>query len=464
MVPNVGDLNGSVPGCFSLAITGMAAGWPSPVLMKMKKNETLVVLSPEEISWMVSVMFIGHLASPVPCGILMDRLGRKKACHLLAFLPLVSWLLIWGTSSIMCLYVARFTVGLWAGAVTTIVPIYIGEIAEPRLRGSLTVFNHLMRNLGLLIVYIVGPMLSYSTLALSCALLTFLFIISFSYIPESPYYFVMKKQNEEAHKALKWLRGERENLPVDEELRRIKSAIKQQMLVKGTIKDIWYDKGNRKAFIIAEVFAISKKLIGSGVLQAYVSITLPPLTFGLFTPDECVIILGLTSFFSAFASVFLSAHLSRQTLITLSSVGCGITMAFVSVWFYLNYKTTVDVKNYSSWLFVCFVVYNAMFSVGLGPSGMGVKGEMFAANVKAMSSSLTTMIVALLSFFLNKFFLIVSVNYGMYLNFLIFSISCIFTIVFTRLYVPETKGKTLEEIQKILKGTYNSENVYKKII
>lgn len=397
-------------------------------------------------------MYIGHLISPVPSGIFMDKFGRKQACLYLSVLPLVSWCLIWLTSSITYLYMARFVAGLWAGATSTIVPIYIGEIAEPQLRSSLSVFNHMMRNFGVLVVYIVGPLVSYRALAISCTILTIIYIISFAFMPESPYYLIMTNRNKEAFNNLKWLRGGREDRLIDKELTQIKCSIRTQMQRKGSFADVWYNKGNRKAFIISEVYSVSKRFTGAGVLQAYVSITLPPLTFGILSPNNCVIILGLVSLMSSAASVFLSIHVKRRALISFSSTGCAVTMALVTVWFYYSTSTYINVNNYSDWLFVCFIVYNATFSLGLGPIGTSVKGELFPANVKAICSSLTTVVVAITSFILNKFFLVIAENFGMEANFLIYTISCVFVTLFTISYMPETQGKSLEDIQKILQG------------
>ncbi|XP_054279169.1 facilitated trehalose transporter Tret1-like [Macrosteles quadrilineatus] len=366
-------------GSFSFALVGNAAGWPSPTLIKMKNMDAPVILDSGQISWMVSMIYLGHLISPVPSGMMMDKYGRKQAILLLALLPLISWLMIFCTASATSLYIARFIAGLWAGATSTIIPIYIGEIAEPKLRGSLTMFTHLMRNFGVLLVYFVGPYVSYSELAMSCAILTFLFIVSFAFIPESPYYLLMHGKEEQAYKSLNWLRGSSGNASVNDELHKMKEAMNKQLMNKGSFKDVWNNKGNRKAFIISEVYSVTKRLTGSGVLQAYVSMTLPALTFGIFNPDDCAIILGLISLISSVTSVFLAVHFNRRCLITVSSAGCALTMALVSTWFYLR-DTDYDVQRYSEWLFISYILYNSTFSLGLGPIGTSMKGELFAAN------------------------------------------------------------------------------------
>lgn len=126
-------------------------------------------------------------------------------------------------------------------------------------------------------------------------------------------------------------------------------------------------------------------------------------------------------------------------------------MLTAGVWFALdNSNFPVEDINYIP--FLSFALFNIALGIGLGPNGAVIKGEMFPANIKAMSSALTTVSIAIISFFLNKFYLIFAESFGMYINYFIYSISCFTGVIFTLTYVPETKGKTLQEIQDILNG------------
>uniref|UniRef100_A0A1B6DZY0 Major facilitator superfamily (MFS) profile domain-containing protein n=1 Tax=Clastoptera arizonana TaxID=38151 RepID=A0A1B6DZY0_9HEMI len=437
-------------GTFCMAIVGTATGWPSPILIKMRNNETPFQLNTTEVSWMVSLLFLGTMFSPVPTAYLMDKVGRRRVLLMFTVLPLMSWILIYFATSPMFLYLARFLAGLWAGVSQTILPVYIGEIAEPKIRGSLSTFNNLLLNGGVLFSYVVGPYVSYHALAAIFAVMTVIYFCMFIIIPESPYYYMMRHREEDAFKSLTWLRGNIASTEIEAELNDISQGLQQQMEHKGGFKEIFRDKGNRKGFIISEVYAVLKRLSGSGVLQAYASVTLPALTFGFLNPDECVVIVGTVSLLSSVGSVFVAAFFNRRHLMTVSCAISGTVMAAVMVWFFLNDKTAIDVKDYNFTTFISFVIFYSTFNFGLGPIGASIKGEMFSANVRALSSSLTTILVSLTSFFLNRFYLIVANSFGMYINYLIFSVSCFAAIAFTWLYVPDTHGKTLKEIQEIL--------------
>uniref|UniRef100_A0A1B6DPM9 Major facilitator superfamily (MFS) profile domain-containing protein n=1 Tax=Clastoptera arizonana TaxID=38151 RepID=A0A1B6DPM9_9HEMI len=437
-------------GTFCMAIVGAAMGWPSPILIKMKNQQTPFSLSTVEVSWMVSLLFLGTMFSPIPTAYLADKFGRKRVLLMLTGLPLLSWIFIYFASSAWILYLARFLAGLWAGVSQSVLPVYIGEISEPKLRTSLATFNNLFVNTGVLLSYVIGPYVSYHTLAIIFCIMTIMYLCTFFFIPESPYYYMMKNEKEKAFKSLSWLRGDISHDRIDKELKDIIEGLQKQTERKGGFVEVFRDRSNRKGFLISQVYAVLKRLSGSGVLQGYASITLPVLTFGILNPDECVLIVGTVSLSSSILSVFISAFFNRRTLLTVSCAVSGTVMAAVGVWFYLSEKTNIRVDEYSYVIFVSFVIYYTTFNFGLGPIGASIKGEMFSAHVRALSSSLTTILVSLTSFFLNRFYLIIANSVGMYVNYVIFALSCFAAIAFTWLYVPDTHGKTLKEVQELL--------------
>lgn len=442
------------PGSLCYTIVGTSTAWPSPTLTKMTAGEAPIILDDNQISWMVSLMFLGHISSPIPTGFLMEMFGRKKTCLYLSILPVSSWLLIIFATSATDLYIARFTAGLWIGVISVIIPVYVGEISSTDIRSSLTTINNSLFNFGIIFVYIIGPYVDYFLLAVSCLALTVLFVLSFIFMPESPYHLIKHNQRDDAIKSLSWLRKGASSESILNEIKVIELLQEEVNHQKGTLKDIFFDRGNRKAFIISITFSIAKRLSGSGVLQAYTSITLPPLTMHVLDPDSCVIIIGVVSFLSSVVSTSISALCRRNVLLTVSCGGCSLATAVIGVWFYLAefspYKSAV--RNSSDVIFWSLVMYYIAFNIALGPIGTSIKGEVFSGNVKALSSSLNTFIVAFSAFLVNKFYLIVANSIGMYFNYVVYSITCALVVVFTWFYVPEMHNKTFEEIITLMKG------------
>ncbi|XP_046662533.1 LOW QUALITY PROTEIN: facilitated trehalose transporter Tret1-like [Homalodisca vitripennis] len=437
---------------------GIRYGWPSPTLLKMVRGEAPLVLTITQTSWMVSLMLLGHFVSPLPTGFLMDWFGRKRTCIYLSILPFTSWFMIFFASSAVDLYIARFTAGLWIGVTTTVMPLYVGEIASPKIRDSLMTINNLLMNLGVLFSYVIGPYVSYHMLAFCCECLTIFYFCLFFPMPESPHYYLRQQRREDAYRVLSWLRKGESEENIESEINRIEKAIEEQKLQKGTLKDIFFDDGNRKAITISITYAILKRMSGSSVMQAYASLTLPDKTLKMLSPNTCVIIIGFISLFSALSSTALAVRYRRRVLLTVSGGGCALTMAIVAVWFFLNNYTSVSVAAFSDIVFLSIALYYFFFNIGLGPNGTSIKGEIFSANVKALSSSLTSLVVAFTGFLMNEFYLIIADSFGMYINFIIFSVASSLAVVFTWTYMPDTHNKTLEEIREILSDSKNKQH------
>lgn len=431
---------------------GQSIAWPSPTLPKMMAYETPIYLDITQISWMVSLMFFGNMMSCIPASYLADKIGRKKTIVCMNILQFSSWLLILIARSAPLLYIARFLAGLFFGLISTIEPIYIGEIAQPDIRGRLGTFNNFMMSFGMLFTFIIGPYISYYTLAKISLLSCVVFFLTFTFMPESPYYLIMKDKRESARKSLSWLRGDKNKIELEMELNLIEKTVQEQFENRGNYVDIFATKGSRKALIISETFAALKRLSGNGIIQTFASTTLPQSTFNLLNPSHCVIILGVFGVFASLYTIVVTDKYGRKTLLIISCLGCGVTMLISGIWFYFDSKTDVRTDHVNFIPFLMFCIHTVTFSVGLGPVVATIKGELFPANVKAKMSALTTITLALTSFILNKFYLIIAYEEGIYLNYLIFSVSSFIGLLFTICYLPETKGKTLQEIQDILNG------------
>lgn len=339
---------------------------------------------------------------------------------------------------------------MWSGIVSTIAPMYLAEISEPRIRGALSTFVQLMTNLGVLSEYVVGPLVSYEVLAIASGSLPLFFVLVFWYMPESPYWLLMKGKRESAAKSLAWLRGQSSTLGVVNELETMELAVKDEMKNKRSFKDLVATKGNRRALIIVQALAVIQRMSGISALMAYTSTTLPPRGAGALDPNDCVIVMGTVWVASVFIATFLVDTLGRRPLLLMSTIGCGLAMFLAGLWFFLDSNTSLDVSEFYWVPFASFLLYGVAFCIGLGPIASTVQGEAFPSNIKGIASGVTSQVLALTSFVMNKIYHPAAENIGMYLNYWLFSGSCLFATFFVIFYVIETKGKTLHEIQEEL--------------
>ncbi|PNF21494.1 hypothetical protein B7P43_G13559 [Cryptotermes secundus] len=199
---------------------GAALGWTSPAQPKLEAgedNEGWIVLSSEETSWIGSLTPAGSVIGPILVGLLADRIGRKWTLLFTVCPALVSWIMLIFVDTLVLIYVARFILGIAVGMVYAVAPMYVGEIAESRIRGALGSFLQLLVVTGYLFEYCVGPYVTYTHLAIVSGCVPVMFAVSFVLFPESPYYLLARGRREEAARALQWLRGQ-SRAEVQEEL------------------------------------------------------------------------------------------------------------------------------------------------------------------------------------------------------------------------------------------------------
>ncbi|XP_073983822.1 facilitated trehalose transporter Tret1-like [Rhodnius prolixus] len=435
----------------SLIIFGNMVGWPSPVLFEIREHGRPMNLTKMEQSLMVSIIYLGNLISPLPMGYLMDMIGRKTAILSLSVVPIISWTLLMFARDVIRLCIGRFLAGIWAGTVITIGPLYLAEIAEPKLRGALSTFVQLNVGIGTMFAYVVGSYVNYDQLAALSNVFSFIFILLFWNMPESPYWLTMKDRDEEAALSLAWLRGEHVHVTrVDMSIMELSLGVHEEMQHPRNFKDLVATKGHRKALIIVQVLAMAQRWSGISSILAFMSITIPERNYGQLTVNHCVMVFGgLLVLFVLLSTYFVDCW-GRKPLLLTSSIGCSLGTFLVGLWFYLDDQTNLDVSDYYWTPFGGMLIYIVFFSIGLGPIPTTEQGELFSANDRALASALTSMTLALSSFICNLIYLPIAECFGMFVNYLIFTVVSIGTAVFVKTYTIETKSKTLHEIHQEL--------------
>lgn len=140
----------------------------------------------------------------------------------------------------------RFVAGLGVGISFTILPMYLGEIAEDSNRGALCSLTPQMMNIGGVVTCSIGLWVSLEALAFVGVILPVVFALIFVWMPDTPYYLIMKKRSGDAEKSLSWLRGTSD---VKETLKNIEEHIENEETESGKVMDLFKTSGNRKVCI-----------------------------------------------------------------------------------------------------------------------------------------------------------------------------------------------------------------------
>lgn len=427
---------------------GMHYGWTAPVLQVLESNKTHIHLEEADHIWLESIYMIGGITGLPVTIFAVDRIGRKGSIIISAVIALISWILIAIADRSIYLYVARFMVGLSGDVAFVAAPMYIAEIADKKIRGFLAGIIYLMMLVGILLIYAIVPYVPFYVPSIIGAILVLIQLITFPFMPDSPYYLLQKGKDAKAKKHLQRLRGT-EN--VDVELSEIVAAVKRQKSETGRPQDLIISKSNRKAVLIMFVLNGAQHFSSISVMLMNLHEILAAANSIYMSAELAGILFASLMLLAATIADFVVDKFGRKGLLTVSSLLTGICLLVLAVFFSLK-NHHYDVSGISWIPVVAVMVYAAVFKFGLGIIPIVMTAELFPARVKAMGMTIADFFYVLFAWISIELYQRLAGLYGHEVPFYIFSGSCILTAIFAQVYIPETKGKTLEEIQFILKG------------
>lgn len=456
------------------ATAGTCYGWPSPSLSYLQSSESSIPTSHDQGSWIVSIMILCSALTPVPSAYFADRFGRKTTLLLGAVPFILGWVLIIVADSVAVLYVARMFSGLGYGIVYTVAPMYTGEIATNQVRGALSTLITLMNKVGILAQYCIGPFVSMKVLAAINLILPVTFVLTFIFLPESPYYYLKFERSERAERSLRNLRSG----DIRTELKSIELNVQEDMKNRGTWSDLISEATNRKAmWITLGVFTI-QQLCGSAAVVAYAQVIFncttgqekgTILSNGTRVESDGVpiqpyqesIILGCVQVATCGLTVILVDRVGRKPLLLLSALGVGLMNATIGTYFYF-YEVNESAVKSLNWLpLVALLVYIVCYAIGLSTVPYVIIGEIFPTNVKLYASCFAHIYTGISMFAVQKLFQVVQDAYGIYTVFWGFAAFSLMGLVFMIVVLPETKGKSFASIQAQLKREVARDNAEK---
>ncbi|XP_067642413.1 facilitated trehalose transporter Tret1-2 homolog isoform X2 [Eurosta solidaginis] len=428
---------------------GTLLGWTSPAGVELKTRTDDFQVSIDEFSWVGSAMTLGAACVCIPIGILINLIGRKLTMLLLVLPFTIGWgLLIWAQNVAM-MYAARFLLGIAGGAFCVAAPLYTGEIAQKEIRGTLGSFFQLMITAGILFVYAIGAGLNVFWMSIVCGVIPIVFGLVFVFMPESPTYLVIKNKDEQAIKSIQWLRGKDYEYRAEiEELRDTQKKIKQDQVSwwEGLSRPV-----SRKALAISLGLMFFQQLCGINAVIFYSAQIFKDAQTGI---DEnlSTIVVGIMQFIATFVSTIVVDKLGRRLLLLTSAIIMALSTAAMGVYFYMQDQDAESVATLGWLPVVSLCVFIVLFSIGFGPVPWLMMGEVFAADIKGVAGSIAGTMNWTLAFIVTKTFDNLRGSLGGGQTFWLFSGITVVGVFFVYFVVPETKGKSLNEIQAELEG------------
>lgn len=428
----------------------MLFSWSSPSIPKISEDKINYDISLDEASYFTVLPPMGAIFSCFIYSKLTDKIGRKYTLLLIAVPQTVALVLISVAESIWVFYIARFITGFGDSCLFAALPVYVAEITTPKVRGTWGNFMTFLIYIGQLTINIIGSYTSVVMTAQICLIFPIFFFCTFSFMPETPYFYLIKNRVEDARRSLQKLRR-KEN--VEEELNKLRCDVERQMSESSTWRDVFLIDSNRRAVYAGIFLRGSQQLGGISSFAVYTQYIFLKSGGDVSASTSSIIFMGLCASLNLCAGFTLD-KIGRRRSYFLSLLLCGSVLLCEAVYFILEQfggdKIDVTVVN---WIpLVGMILYVTFYSFGLGIVPTLMLGELFSASIKGKGLFLLNIVFATLVCCSTKLFHLLDTTFGLFAPFLFFSISCFISTVLALFFVPETKGKTLEEIQQSLKG------------
>lgn len=410
-------------------------------------------LSPAMVGWAASSAIWGCVFGAMLAGYFSDTFGRKKVLIVTAVLFIISSIGAMIPTNLTQFVIARFVGGLGIGAASMLSPLYISEIAPSKNRGTLVSLYQLAIVIGINLIYFVNMIIAslgeeawnvetgWRYMLGSGVIPALLFLVLLFIVPESPRWLVKRKRYDEAFDTLEKVNGKQEGTVILEE---IKKSLNQE---SGTLSDIFTSR-LRPAMMIGIVIALFSQITGINAIIYYAPEIFKKMGFGAGSALFQTVLIGVVNTLFTFVALWLIDKAGRKTLLLWGVSGMIICLLAVGVCFHFDLRT-------GPWVLIFILGYIACFASSLGPIPWVLIAEIFPTRSRGVAMSFCSVILWVGVLSVTQLTPILFDTMGEAKTFWIFMLNAIFLLWFVWKHVPETKQRTLEEIEQSWKNKQN---------
>lgn len=433
------------------ALGGMLFGFDTGIISGASPLiESNFRLSVSQTGFITSSVLIGSCIGALSIGSLSDRFGRKKLLIVSAILFILGSSLCACSTGFLMMVCARIILGLAVGAASALTPAYLAELAPKERRGSLSTMFQLMITLGILLAYAsnlgflhhnIGGIRDWRWMLGSALIPAVLLLIGGILLPESPRYLVSKGDEKDAFKVLTLLRKDVDQTQVQMELDEIKKVASQD--TRGGVRELF--RIARPALVAAIGIMLFQQLVGINSVIYFL-----PQVFikGFHFPEGDAIWvsvgIGVVNFVATVVATLVMDRFPRKRLLIFGSMVMTVSLAILALMNFLG-----DVSKMAIPTMVLIAFYILGFALSWGPIAWVLIGEIFPLSVRGIGSSFGSAANWLGNFIVSQFFLVLLAAFHNNVGgpFAIFDVFAALSIPFVIHFVPETRGKSLEEIE-----------------
>jgi sugar porter (SP) family MFS transporter len=395
----------------------------------------------------VGALLIGAAVGAVGAGYLADAISRRWTKVISGTIYTLAALACALSQSSDQLIAARFVLGLSVGTASFVSPMYLAELSPKKIRGGLVSFNQLMIVSGILAAYIVNFGLkgigqdNWRWMLGLGAVPGVVLAVGMMLMPYSPRWLAERGREEEARAVLERTHRAED---VDEELEEIKRVASEE----GHLRDL-FGASVRPMLIVGLGLAIFQQIVGINTIIYYAPTILAFTGSSASSAIGQTVAIGVTNLVFTIIAILLLDRLGRRVFLIAGTVGLTLALVVLGAFF----ASGTLQANASLVALIALVVYIASFAMGLGPVFWLMISEIFPLEIRGPAMALCTIANWLFNFLVSFTFLTLAADIGKAATFWLYAVIGAIAIAFFFLRVPETSGRSLEEIQRDLTGS-----------
>ena len=417
-----------------------------------------ISMLPAMQAWAMSSALIGCIVGAVFSGWISERFGRKVPLLIAAILFTISALGTGMVSSFTWFVFFRILGGLGIGLASALSPMYIAEVAPARMRGGFVSLNQFTIVIGILAAQLVNLLIAESVpvgatdefiksswngqtgwrwMFIAEAIPAFLFILLIMLVPERPRWLVKAGRPEKALPTLIRIGGE---AYAREEMRSIQESL-QSVSDKVSIREL-FKKSYRPVLVIGVFLAVFQQWCGINTVFNYADEIFTAAGYGVSDTLFNIVITGSVNLVFTLVAMFTVDKWGRKKLMLIGSAGLTVTYILLGGAYFLELKGVA--------VLALVVIAIAIYAMSLAPIVWVILSEIFPNRIRGAAMALATFALWTACFILTYTFPLLNASLGASGTFWVYAAICLVGFVFVLRKLPETKGKSLEAIEKEL--------------
>ncbi|WEV58383.1 sugar porter family MFS transporter [Bifidobacterium sp. ESL0728] len=439
--------------CIAAALGGTLFGYDQGVISgALNFFKIHFSMSSAEVGLVSGILAIGAMVGCLVAGFASDAIGRKAVMVIAGGMFTISSLILAISPTVPILILGRILSGFAIGMAATVVPLYISEVAPARIRGTLVTFNQFAFAIGMTTVYIVNALIAnlnsqtfninfgWRWMFASGMVPAVIFFVLGYFVPESPRFLYQHGKDSKALSILIRLNGEEEAKKQQEAITTSLETAKKE---GHTGLRQLFAPGVRYALVIALVAAACQQLTGTIAVGYYAPIIFQKT--GVSTNASLVETIGIGFVKIIFVGIFMIFvdRFARKQLLKWGGYAMAISLVFLAVLF----STGKSDMLINILILVGVLLHTAFYELSWGGGTWVVVSEIFPTEIRGRAMSLSSMTVFLTSYFVSQLFPMMLNGLGGVWTFLIFAVFCVGMAIFAQYALPDTTGKSLEQIE-----------------